>query len=133
MTTRIASCSCGHLRLTCAGEPVRVSMCHCLECQKRTGSVFGTQARFPRDRVTITGHTTAWSRQGDSGGTATFHFCPTCGSTLYWEMNGAPDFIAIAVGTFADPTFPPPHVSVYEERMHHWALSAEGLGMEEWG
>jgi hypothetical protein len=40
MTARIASCSCGQLHLTCTGEPGRVSMCHCLECQKRTGSVF---------------------------------------------------------------------------------------------
>jgi hypothetical protein len=108
-------------------------MCHCLECQKRTGSVFGTQARFPRDRVTITGRSTTWTRQGDSGGTATFHFCPVCGATVYWEMDGAPDFIAIAVGAFADPTFPPPHVMVYEDRMHPWALTAEGLGMERWG
>lgn len=133
MTTRIASCSCGQLHLTCQGEPGRVSMCHCLECQKRTGSVFSTQARFPRDGVSITGRTSSWARQGDSGGTATFHFCPTCGSTVYWEMDWAPDFIAIAVGAFADPTFPPPNVMVYEDRMHPWALSGEGLGMERWG
>lgn len=133
MTTRIASCSCGQLRLTCQGEPGRVSMCHCLECQKRTGSVFSTQARFPRDGVSITGHTSIWARQGDSGGTATFHFCPTCGATVYWEMDWAPDSLAIAVGAFADPTFPPPTVMVYEDRMHPWALSAEGLGMERWG
>ncbi|AUN29460.1 GFA family protein [Niveispirillum cyanobacteriorum] len=133
MTTRIASCSCGQLRLTCQGEPGRVSMCHCLECQKRTGSVFATQARFSRDGVSITGSTSTWARQGDSGGTATFHFCPTCGSTVYWEMDWAPDSLAIAVGAFADPTFPPPTVMVYEDRMHPWALSAEGLGMERWG
>lgn len=133
MTTRIASCSCGQLCLTCEGEPLRVSMCHCLECQKRTGSVFATQARFPRDHVSITGHTTTWTRQGDSGGTATFHFCPTCGSTVYWEMDWAPDSLAIAVGAFADPTFPPPNVMVYESRMHPWALSAEGVAMERWG
>jgi hypothetical protein len=69
------------LRLTCAGEPVRISICHCLACQQRTGSVFGTQARFHRDNVAIDGNSTAFRRVGDSGGTATFHFCPTCGST----------------------------------------------------
>ena len=52
MTTRRASCSCGQLHLTCEGEPVRISMCHCLACQQRTGSVFGVQARFRRDQVT---------------------------------------------------------------------------------
>lgn len=130
MTGRNASCSCGQLRLTCEGEPVRISMCHCLECQKRTGSVFGTQARFPREHVTIEGEASRWTRRGDSGGEATFGFCPVCGSTVYWEPGGMPDFISVAVGAFADPNFPPPYVSVYEERQHPWALAAGELKLD---
>jgi hypothetical protein len=130
MTDRIASCGCGQLRLTCEGKPVRISICHCLECQKRTGSVFGAQARFSRERVTIEGHATQRTRRGDSGQPATFHFCPVCGSTVYWEMAGAPGFVAVAVGMFADPSFPPPHVSVYEERQHPWALAAGQLPLD---
>ena len=130
MTSRIASCSCGQLRLTCEGEPVRISICHCLECQKRTGSVFATQARFARECVTIEGRATAWTRRGDSGESATFHFCPVCGSTVYWDLSGAPGFIAVAVGAFADPSFPPPRVSVYEERQHPWALAAGQLPLD---
>lgn len=130
MTVRIASCSCGQLRLTCAGEPVRISICHCLACQKRTGSAFATQARFAREQVTVEGRATQWTRLGDSGQGATFHFCPTCGSTVYWEPGGAPDFVAVAVGAFADPSFPPPRVSVYEERRHPWALAAGQLPLE---
>jgi hypothetical protein len=129
MTSRVASCSCGQLRLTCEGEPVRISICHCLECQKRTGSVFAAQARFSRDGVTIEGRATQWTRHGDSGAPATFHFCPVCGSTVWWEAAGAPNSIAVAVGMFADPGFPPPHVSVYEERKHPWALAAGELPM----
>lgn len=130
MTVRIASCSCGQLRVTCAGEPVRISICHCLACQKRTGSAFATQARFAREQVTVEGRATQWTRLGDSGQGATFHFCPTCGSTVYWEPGGAPDFVAVAVGAFADPSFPPPRVSVYEERRHPWALAAGQLPLE---
>jgi hypothetical protein len=120
VTTRNAICSCGQLRLTCAGEPVRISICHCLACQQRTGSVFGTQARFHRDNVAIDGNSTAFMRVGDSGGTVTFHFCPTCGSTVYWQLASAPEVIAVAVGNFADPHFPKPRHSVYEERRHPW-------------
>ena len=130
MTGRVASCSCGQLRLTCEGEPVRVSICHCLECQKRTGGVFATQARFPRERVTIEGRATPWTRRGDSGESATFQFCPVCGSTVYWELTGALGFVVVAVGMFADPSFPPPRVSVYEERQHPWALAAGQLPLE---
>src|SRR3974377_2145878 len=97
MTSRAASCSCGQLRLTCEGEPVRISICHCLECQKRTGSIFATQARFPREAVTVEGGATEWTRRGDSGEAATFKFCPVCGSTVYWEPTGAPSLVYVAV------------------------------------
>lgn len=123
---RRASCSCGQLHLMCEGEPVRVSMCHCLECQRRTGSVFGVQARFPRAAVTaIEGRSTQFTRVGDSGNPVTFHFCPVCGSTVYYEISDLAGFIAVAVGAFADPSFPAPKISVYEERRHSWALPGE--------
>ena len=130
MTSRVASCSCGQLRVTCEGEPVRVSICHCLECQKRTGSVFATQARFAAERVTIEGDASQWTRVGESGGAATFRFCAICGATVYWEADGIPGFISVAVGCFADPNFPPPFVSVYEARRHAWALAAGQLTLE---
>ena len=55
MATREASCSCGQLRVTTEGEPVRVSVCHCRSCQQRTGSVFAAQARFPTADVSVSG------------------------------------------------------------------------------
>lgn len=120
MTTRHAACSCGQLRLTAEGEPTRVSICHCLACQRRTGSVFGAQARFPRDRVHIEGRSTAWSRTGDEGHRCTFHFCPDCGATVHYGFDDLPDAVAVPVGAFADPSFPVPRVSVYEARRHPW-------------
>lgn len=123
---RRASCSCGQLTLTCSGEPVRVSMCHCLECQKRTGSAFGIQARFARDQVSaIEGRATSFSRVGDGGGKATFHFCPTCAATVFYEGDWMPGFVAVPVGAFADPSFPAPTVSIYEARRHRWTDTPE--------
>ncbi len=117
---RQAACHCGQLKVACQGEPVRVSVCHCLACQQRTGSAFGVQARYPRDRVVVTGEVKQYVRTGDSGGKATMHFCPHCGSTVYWHLDGLPDFTAVAVGAFADPTFPEPRVAIYETRQHPW-------------
>ena len=48
---REAACSCGQLRVAVEGEPVRISMCHCLACQRQTGSAFSMQARYPNERV----------------------------------------------------------------------------------
>jgi hypothetical protein len=121
MTARVASCSCGQLRVACEGEPARVSMCHCLACQKRTGSTFGAQARFPRDKVRIEGESTQYVRVGDSGNSATFHFCPKCGSTVYYRIDDVVDIIAVPIGAFADPLFPAPKFSVYESRKHAWS------------
>lgn len=129
MTHRIAGCRCGQLRAACAGEPVRVSVCHCLECQRRTGAPFAAQARWPLDQVQMTGDFREWSRVGDSGGRATYRFCPACGSTVAYVNDGMPGLIAVPVGAFADPSFPAPRVSVHEERKHPW-VAVLGDGVE---
>lgn len=120
MTTRHAACSCGQLHLDASGEHVRISMCHCLDCQRRTGSVFAAQARFPAANVSISGQSSTFVRPADSGNRITFHFCPNCGATVYYQINDLPEIIAVPVGAFADPSFPAPRVSVYEARRHSW-------------
>jgi len=119
----IAQCRCGSLTATCAGDPVRVSVCHCLECQRRSGSAFAAQVRFPETAVTIAGPATLYRHRGDSGRTASFHFCPTCGATIAYrndEIEELKGLVAIPLGAFADPTFPEPVYSVYEARKHPW-------------
>ena len=130
MDAREAECSCGQLRLTAAGEPVRISVCHCLACQRRTGSVFGVQARFPASRVEITGRRTEYVRVADHGEARTFSFCPDCGATVFYTSESQPNLVAVPVGAFADPTFPPPRVSVWESRMHPWVGLPAGIEHE---
>jgi hypothetical protein len=128
MTTRHAACSCGQLSLVADGEPVRISMCHCLACQRRTGSAFGIQARFPRENVRIEGRSTEYVRISDEGEPRSSFFCPECGSTVYYWSD--PELIAVPIGAFADPTFPPPRVSVWESRRHPWVALPEGVQHE---
>ncbi len=122
MSHRLAACSCGQLTVEVAGEPQRVSICHCLACQRRTGSAFGQQARYAREQVSVRGESSVYLRPGDEGPGSRFHFCPHCGATVWYEPIALPDCIAIPVGAFADPAFPAPTVSVYEERMHRWVI-----------
>ncbi len=129
--TRTASCSCGQLSVTCEGEPVRVGICHCFACQRRTGSIFGVQARFERDKVTNLGRVREWVRVGDDGGRGTFRFCPDCGATVYYTFEDEPDLVGVAVGAFGDPAFPPPTYSVYESRRHPWARAAESCALHD--
>jgi hypothetical protein len=126
MSNRLASCSCGQLTAEVNGEPVRISICHCLACQRRTGSVFGQQARFRREHVSLSGVSAEYVRAGDEGPGARFHFCPSCGATVYYEPAGLEEYLAIPVGAFADPSFPTPTVSVYESRKHGWVVPPPG-------
>src|SRR5437667_12500583 len=83
MTHRTASCSCGQLQAHVASDPIRVSVCHCIACQRRTGSVFGAQARFPSTSVTINRTCKEFVRVGDEGTRNSFRFCPECGSLVF--------------------------------------------------
>ena len=112
------------MQATVEGEPVRISVCHCLACQQRTGSAFSAQARFPRAAVTVTGESRAFTRISDEGESRIFNFCPHCGSTVYYGTE--PENVAIPLGAFADPEFPAPTVSVWEARKHAWVNSPPG-------
>jgi hypothetical protein len=65
-----------------------------------------------------------YDRPADSGFRALHHFCPACGSTVFWEPSRRPEMIAVAVGAFADPAFPAPRKVVFEEHRHPWAAVA---------
>ena len=124
MTAHTASCRCGQLRATVTGEPVRVSVCHCLNCKKRSGSAFAVQARWPAEQVVIEGRSSSFKKVADSGNWATFHFCPDCGSDVQYDNNGK-------FGAFDDPYFLRPAFSVWEERKHDW-VEIMGDGVEHY-
>lgn len=125
MTARTASCRCGKLSVTVSGDPVRVSVCHCLNCKKRSGSAFAVQARWPKEHVNIHGESKTFVIVADSGNRGIFHFCPDCGSDAYYEIDGKvddrlKDLIAVPLGAFDDPYFLSPRFSVWEGRKCDW-------------
>ena len=117
---KTAQCCCGKLRVEVEGEPAGVIACHCSECQRRTGSVFGVGAYYPKDKVKISGPSKTYVRGAGGGRKMRNHFCPECGTNLYWEADLLPGAIGVAVGAFRDPAFPLPTRSVWEENKHHW-------------
>ena len=125
MATRTASCSCGQLRIEVEGDPRGVGVCHCLACQQRTGSVFATLASFSAP-YKIFGTATQYVRVGDQGARVRFRFCPVCGTTVFHTEEGNDESVSVAVGAFADPSFPPPRISVYDNRRHPWVTLPPG-------
>ena len=125
-----ASCQCGSLtaEIQDGAEPAVVA-CHCIDCQKRSGSPFGTMAYYPEDYVAIAGEAREYARATDSGNTYTTGFCPGCGSTLYGKASGFPGIVGVTLGTIEGAVLPVPVRSVYEQSRHHWvAMPAETQG-----
>jgi hypothetical protein len=120
MPTRLATCACGQLTASCSGDPTSVSLCHCLQCQRRTGSSYVIAAFFPRENVTVAGEGKAYIRASDSGYPVTLYFWPHCGSTVCWKPGRKPEMVAVAVGAFADSAFPAPSQAVYAEHRQRW-------------
>ncbi len=122
MATREAACHCGQLRLEVSGEPLAVSICNCLACQRRTGSAFGMQAGYSAQQVEVTGRFNDYLRISDEADRKehVFHFCPECGSQVFYTEPSEPDLVVVSVGSFADPSFPPPTESGYDSRRHPW-------------
>jgi hypothetical protein len=77
-------------------------------------------AYFRKSEVKIEGESKLFVRTAESGREMRFHFCPNCGSTVYWEADLRPEQYGIVVGAFADPDFPAPSYSVWEETIHPW-------------
>jgi hypothetical protein len=120
MTRREAFCACGALSVRTKGEAARLSLCHCLDCKRRTGSAFGWNATFSADQVEIVGTYRSFARGSDDGFWVRHHFCENCGVSAFYEIERRPGMISIPAGLFADPDFPPPRVEVYEKRRCPW-------------
>ena len=126
MRSRTASCCCGQLRIEVQGEPLGVGVCHCLACQRRTGSVFAALASFAAP-YKVFGTATEYVRVGDQGARFKSRFCPVCGTTVFFTEEGREQSsVGVAVGAFADPSFPPPQDSVYDCRRHPWVQLSPG-------
>lgn len=100
-------CVCGAVRYICTGRPDRVTICHCLWCQRRTGTAFGTEVVFQEENVIFSGLTpTAYRHRSDeSGRWLEIYFCPCCGSNFGSTSKRFPGVRAVPAGTFNDPSF----------------------------
>ena len=122
-----AQCSCGGLRVKAVADPKVVIMCHCTECQRRTGAPFGVSAYFDQNDIEVSGSSTIYQRSSDAERAITGHFCPTCGTTVHWRAEFVPDFIGVAVGCFSEPDFPAPQRAVHVRRKHAWVTIPDGI------
>jgi|HubBroStandDraft_1064217.scaffolds.fasta_scaffold906800_1 hypothetical protein len=125
---REARCHCGDLRLVCEGEPHKVSMCHCEDCQRRTGSAFSVAVFYAKEAVRLEGPAPErYERGSASGHQVSFFFCRRCGSNVFWRAERMPELIGVALGAFFDPSLPAATQSVWTREKHEWLVLPEGV------
>lgn len=127
-TVRHGRCDCGGLRFTARGEPVHVHACTCTQCQRSTGSVMSSSAWFTEAAVTVEGDYTLHHHRGSEHPDRYRCFCPTCGTGRFFKSGAAfPGTIGFAVGSFADPDFPPPRYVLYWGNRPTWLGQPESV------
>ncbi|MGY8960511.1 MAG: GFA family protein [Alphaproteobacteria bacterium] len=103
--TNSGGCACGATRFIATGEPLRVTICHCKWCQRRTGTAFGVEVVFNSDQVSVTGTDIGEYRHvsDESGRWLDLQFCRTCVGNLGFTLEAAPGVRTLPAGVFDDP------------------------------
>ena len=114
-------CSCGNVRIVASGNPLRVGICHCLDCRKHHGALFYAAAVFPADAVEIDGDTQDLSER---------HFCPNCGSSVF---AGSDDEVEVHLGALDLSNQLTPTYECWTIRREAWLPPFAGLTQYERG
>ena len=106
-------CLCGMVSYKCYSEPNAIFNCHCNDCRRATGSVFGTNLFVPENKVEIQGKVSSFTHTSDSGSTMTKLFCPNCGSLLFGKNSVKPNVMSIRAGTVEQIEIIKPIINVF--------------------
>lgn len=117
-------CHCGAVRYSVDSELKHNSVCHCVSCRRTTGALTTAWAGYPSDGLTIEGETRSYS----SSAGVERHFCPTCGTSLFYFNEALmPGVVDILTPTFDDPENYPPALHVQMADALPWETSLAEL------
>ena len=122
---RQGGCLCGQIRYEITGDPLGVVVCHCLNCQKQSGSAFSINMIGISDQISIQGDLSTYADENDKGEPLKRNFCNTCGSPIYSEILSQGNLIALKIGTLNDTSGLEPQSQFWCIRKHDW-LSFHG-------
>ena len=120
-------CLCGAVSYTINSEPVRAAHCHCIDCQRASGSGHMSIAFFKADDVEITGETKSYPMTAESGNINTRYFCPTCGSRVYGENSARPGVFGFPVGCMDNKDWFVPQFVLYTKNRSGWDTTPQDV------
>lgn len=119
-------CLCGAVRYVLEAKPNYVYFCHCLDCQRESGSPFVTDMNVDRAALRIEGPLTRYTRTGGSGKSVHRNFCTRCGTTVLTEFDGDPDYVSIKACSLDDPSWLEPDRHLFTVRTQPWLKIGDG-------
>jgi hypothetical protein len=127
MSELTGGCACGAVRYRMQTGPMIVHCCHCLDCQRQTGSAFVLNALIEADRVEVTGEVAASPMPTDSGRTHEVMRCTECGVAVWSEYGAGPIVKFMRVGTLDEPAQLAPDLHIYTRTKQPWVQIPEGV------
>jgi hypothetical protein len=124
---REGGCACGAVRYRLTSEPLFIHCCHCLNCQRQTGSAFVINALIEADRVEVlSGTPQPVEAPRDDGSAQTIFRCPICQIAVFSEY-GRPEVRFVRAGTLDDPSTVAPDVHIYTRSKLDWVTLPESV------
>jgi hypothetical protein len=124
---REGGCACGAVRYRLVSDPLFTHCCHCLNCQRQTGSAFVINLLIEADRVELlSGDPQAVDAPRDDGSTQRIYRCRTCQVAVFSEY-GRPDVRFVRGGTLDEPTSVTPDVHIYTRSKVDWVTLPESV------
>jgi hypothetical protein len=125
--TREGGCSCGAVRYRLTSDPLFVNCCHCLNCQRQTGSAFVINALIEVDRVEIAaGEPQLVDVPRDDGSAQGIFRCPRCQTALY-SHYGHPVVAFVRAGTLDEPASVSPDAHIFTRSKLPWITLPESV------
>ncbi len=120
-------CSCGEVRYRLASEPLFIHCCHCLNCQRQTGSAFVINLLIEADRVeALSGEPRPVEVPRDDGSTQRIFRCPTCQIAVFSQYSRR-DVHFVRGGTLDVPSAVTPDVHIFTRSKLPWVSLPKGV------
>jgi hypothetical protein len=124
----IGGCLCGTIRYEAQPDVSSAYYCHCRDCQIGSGSAFHVAVLVPQSSFRVlAGKTATYAKTADSGNNIERVFCPNCGTPLWWNGDGFPDVVVLALSSLDNPEAITPSRELWTDSSVSWCRIREGL------
>jgi hypothetical protein len=115
------------VRYRLGSDPLFVHCCHCLNCQRQTGSAFVINVLIEVDRIEVPEvEPQPVDVPRDDGSVQTIYRCPDCQIAVYSRYT-RPEILFVRAGTLDDPSAVEPDVHIFTRSKLPWVAIPESV------